>query len=52
MWIDELILDNNQMNLEYRLAASVGGMWSLQNEDQLKEEKRLRDAVAASLSWF
>ena len=46
------ILDNKQMNLEYRLAVSVRGMWLVQNKEQLKDENRLADAVAASLSQF
>ena len=50
--IDQSILDNKQMNLEYRLTVSVEGMWLVQNKEQLKEENRLTDAVAASLSQF
>ena len=46
------ILDNKQMNLEYRLAVSVGGMWSVQNIEKTKYRHQLTDAVAASLSQF
>ena len=51
MWIDELIMGNEQIEEEFRLSVYVGGTWLVQKEEYLKEDNRLTDAVTASLSW-